>query len=313
MNIEQPKVIDLLSNQQGPALSSTNDLPVVETKPDAQNEGAPPAVPTEETQEAEQLSESATETTDEQDGQQAGDAPRGVGKALAKLRQERREAEERERAAQERLDKALAALEALKKPEPEVVKSSDEPARPNKADFTDPDAWELAMLDYAEQRASWAAQKEVKRIEDEAKKKAELTAAEEATKKTVDAFNQRTQKVKDKYSDFDQVVNTPDVLVSQAMTHVIVNSEHGPELQYYLGKNPEDAKRILALPVADQLIEAGLIIAKMRAPAQPISAAPKPITPSRSGGTTTRPSLEEASMDDYVAMRKEQQKASVRH
>lgn len=311
MNIEQPIVLDLLS-QQGPALSSISDMPVVETKPDAQNEV--PAEPTPEKVEAEQSGESATPATDEQDGQPT--EPRGVGKALAQLRQQRKEAEAeaaKEREQRIRLEERLKMMEERKPPEPEVVQ--EEPAQPDRADFPDPDTWEQAMLDYVKQRASWEAKTEIKRVQDQARKEADEIAAKAEVQKSIDGFNERLSKTKEKYPDFDQVVDTPDVFVSPVVNQVIINSPDGAELQYLLGKNPAEAQRILALPYGDQLIEAGKLLAKANTPTKPISAAPPPITTLKTtiSPADSRKDPEDMSMEEYAVYRYEREKARGRH
>ena len=52
MELKKPATLDILP-AGAPALSSTSDMPVVEIKPDASNEGAPPAAPEPEAVEAE--------------------------------------------------------------------------------------------------------------------------------------------------------------------------------------------------------------------------------------------------------------------
>src|SRR3990172_4809578 len=116
VSITKGITLDLLETPGTPALSSTSDLPVVETKPDAQNEGAPPELPAagEEAKPAEtpeQPGESATPATEEHPGEPAKKESRGVQKALDRLTAEREEQRRRAEAAEQRLDRALTALE----------------------------------------------------------------------------------------------------------------------------------------------------------------------------------------------------------
>lgn len=305
MEVVQEKPIDLLSVQT-PALSSTSDMPVVETKPDAvQAEQPSQEAP------AEQPEESATSATEEDSGQQS-DEPRGVGKALAKLRQERREAEERERTANERLDKALQALERFNKP-PE---KEAEPVKPTRTEFPDQEAYDAALDAYVEEKAAWVARKEVTAQTEKARKEEQERLIEEQQSAARDAYQARTQKVRERYSDFEEVANTPDVQVSIQMAHAIIHSENGPELQYYLGKNPAEAKRIMALPEALQLMEMGKLEVKLsQLESKPkISTTPKPIKPLNGGSEPAAKTPEEESMEEYAARRRSEISAArVRH
>jgi len=308
--VETPVVMDIL-DQQGPALSSTNDIPIVETKPDSVAEQPKAEDKTKAEEPAEQPEESATSATEEDSGQPT--APRGVGKALAELRQQRREAEERAKAADERLSQALAALErATGKVETQVT--DEGPAKPNKYDFPDPDAFEQALIEYADKRADWAAKREVKAAEDRTRREIETKTIEDQQKVAREAYQERIAKVTEKYPDFKEVAESPDVSVSIPMAHAIIHSPDGPELQYYLGKNPAEAKRISQLAPPLQLMELGFIRAQLNKPPDKptISAAPKPIKPISAGTETVNKSLEELSMEEYAAKRKADWK-SARH
>lgn len=326
MDIVQEKVIDILE-QQGPALSSVTDMPVIETKPDSVQ--GPAEQPTEKAKAepeatAEQLEESATSTTEEDSGQPAGEEkPRGVGKALAELRQQRKEAEERAKAADERLAQALAALERVtgKPAEPAQAEQQDpEPVRPSRLEFPDQEAYDIALDAYVDQKAAWVAKREVQAATEATRKEAEMRVIEEQQRVAREAYQARVAKVTERYPDFTEVANTPDVQVSMHMAHAIITSEHGPELQYYLGKNPAEAARIMQLAPPLQLMEMGFLANKLaseKAPSAepakskpPVSAAPKPIKPIQGGTESVNKDPESMSMDDYAAMRKAQWKTA---
>lgn len=328
MDIVQERVIDLLDDQQGPALSTTTDMPVIETKPDAV-QAVPPETDKVEG-DAEQQGESATPSTEELDGQPAGDGPRGVGKKLAKLTAEisaekRRADEEAEKRI--RLEERLKLLEEQKAATPQV---DAEPVRPSQADFPDPDAWAEALIDYADKRATYTAKQEFKRLEAEAQAKVAQTAAEEKVRNSVAAYEERAKKTKEKYADFSEVAERPDVSVPFPAVHAIMNDENGPELRYYLGKNPDVAQKLMdMMPPAgssdEEMVlasfnisrEVGRISAAINAPRSPtipVSAAPRPIRPITVGETKVSKNPEEMSMDEYAAWRKEQNKGkAVRH
>lgn len=311
--IVKPITLDLLDSvgPGAPALSSVTDVPVVETKPDAQNEGKPPDVqavpPKEEVKEetktegeAEQQEESATSSTDEQSGQPTkGGVPRGVGKKLAELT--KRLDEERS----ERL-RLLGLLEKQVAPAPkEEPQDEAEPQAPRKSDFLDPDLWDQAMLTYAKDYASWSTKQAIARKTEEDRRQAETTKIREEQDQTVKAYFDRETKVKEKYPDYDEVANRP-VMVPAEVVKAIVNWPIGPEIKYYFGQNPQEAERFMQLPVQQQTYELGLIAAKLTVPPQPkpVSAAPPPIKPLKGASESVGLSLEEMGMEEYAAARR---------
>lgn len=331
MQIDKPAVIDLLDSAGTPALSSTSDMPVIETRPDATNEGAPPAAAEpakEETPEAELAetnSESATEPETEPSASDEPKKAKGVQKRLDELTKQREEAERRAQAEREEKLRLLALLEERtgKTGAQEVTQEAEaEPARPNKADFPDPDAWEQAMLDYADQKAAWTARREIEAAQAEAKKQAEIEAIEEGQRRAREQYNERVKQIREKFSDYDQVAESPDVQVPIPVAYALLNDPDGPAIQYYLGGHPDEAKALFDMSPPQQLVALGKIVAKMQAPApapEPkpkptVSAAPAPIKPLKTGGDSVSKSLDEMSMEEYAAHRRAQAKQSgMRH
>jgi hypothetical protein len=313
--VQKQVVLDILETPGTPALSSTSDVPVVETKPDAQNEGAPPAVPAKKEEvapeaEAEQPGESATPATEEHPGQPAeeGKTPRGVGKALAELRQQRREAEAKTAAAEERLNKALEALEIYSgRREPEDT--DPEPVKPARHEYPDPDTWDNAMVEFADKKAAWTARREVEAIRAEDQSKAQEAAIVASQTAAREAYAARMEKARAKYADFEEVAQSPDVQVSVPMAHAIIHSENGPDIQHYLGSHPEEAARIMKLSAPLQLLELGRLEERIMSPApkQPVSAAPKPIKPIPPSSEPATKSADDMSMDEYAANRRKQE------
>ncbi len=303
MEILRNQTIDMLPQEAVPALSSTSDMPVVETKPDAVNEAAPPET-TEVEGEAEQPGESATPATEtEQTGEPAKKESRGVQKALDRLTAERETERRRADQAHEETMRLLALLEERGKPLPPVPAVMEgEPPRPHRGDYPDPDAWDAAILQYAEDKSAWAATEAVRQAEEARVEQAKRDEIESGIRKTFESYQERVDKAKEKYSDFDTVAMRDDVVVSTGVAEAIRHSERGPDIQYYLGKNPDEAKRINQLSPPLQLVELGLIVAKLDAPViKPLSAAPKPIRPIRSGDEPAVKDPEEMSMEEYAA------------
>jgi hypothetical protein len=334
LKIEKPKVLDILDTS-APALSSTSDIPVVETKPDASNEGKPPTQDKAAPDEGKTPGESATPAGDETPAsdEQAKKPAKGVQKRLDELTRQREEAERRAKAAEENLRLALEA-QRIRPERDEPAKPQEdvdpEPKRPVKSEFPDPDAWDAALLGYADEKAAWTARREVKaaRLQDEQKRQQDAQA--EATRVVREAHNARVEKARAKYADYTEVAESPDVSISIPMAHAILTHEQGPDLQYYLGSHKTEAERIASYTVpmlhegkiiqapdaARQLLELGILAAQLRAqaaspaqavaapPAKPITAAPAPIKPQASGTADTTKPIEEMTMEEYAEYRK---------
>ena len=308
-------VLDIL-DQQSPALSATSDMPI-ETKPDS-TPVVEKAVPSVKAEEAEQSEESATPAT-ETPGQPAEEkTPRGVGKKIAELTKQRADAEARADAANAEKLRLLALLEQRK----EVA---DEPVKPDRHAYDDPDSYDAAMLSYAETLATSKAKQEFEKLRAEEKETSRKAAIEEEGRKRIDSYNERVVKTREKYADFEEVAQSPDVQVSMPVVHTIMTHEQGPDIQYYLGKNPAEAARIIGYQVqtpegpqpdvSRQLMELGLILAKINSP-QPkpaVSNASPPIRPLKSGASEVVKDVNEMSMEEYAAMRTEERKAGRRH
>ncbi len=315
--------IDVLTNPSGsPALSSTSDMPVVETKPDAQNEGAPPAAPEPEAEvvEAEGEGETEGESATPPDSPSASDkAPKakGVQKRLDELVKQREDAERRVSEEREEKLRLLAIVEGRDKPAPQTVEvdADPEPAKPRPEDFADTSGFERALLSYVDDKFAWAGRK--------AAKEQEQVAIAEGIRKSQESFHARRQKAMDRYADFKEVADSPTILVPQIAVQAIIHHELGPDLQYYLGKNPQEAQRLSAIdnPLL-QAMELGSMLAKLNTPppasAKPtVSNAPPPIKPITANGSAPAKSLydiaETGSMEEYAAARKAQLTRGVRH
>lgn len=310
MEIEHPVTLDILETR-APALSTTSDMPVIETKPDSSPviEEKKEAVLPESTEvvddgEAEQLDESATSTT-EKPGQPA---PRGVGKKIAELVKKAADAEARAKQLEENLNNALA----LKKTEP-VVEVDPEPVKPSKDNYSDPDAYDQAAELYIEQKAAHTAKKQVEKALAEQELKVQQAQSEENLRQVRESYNTRVEAAKAKYADFEEVAQSPDVQVSMPVVHALMTMPDGTDIQHYLGTHREEAARITAMviqtkdgPMPDvirQLTELGKISAGLTAPKQTISNAPSPIKPLKTSTAPTVKTADEESMEEYAARR----------
>jgi hypothetical protein len=325
VSLEQEFKLDLIP-QSEPALSAKSDMPVIETKPDSQPADKPKAeaAPDKEV-EGKKPAESAPAEEPEDPAAEASPKPaKGVQKRIDELVRQREDAERRADAERQEKLRLLALVEKGPKPEPKSEPEEDpEPQRPTREAFADATAYEEALANYADQKASWSAKRAVKEALAEQEQKVEQRQRDEAQKAAIEAYTTRVQKASEKYPDYKQVAESPDVSVSIPMAHAIMHSEHGPEIAYHLGKNPEEAKRISALQPALQLVELGLLVAKLTTPApkeetpspqpvKPVSAAPKPIKPL--GPSSEKPNKDpsEMSMDEYADYARKRDAAATR-
>lgn len=328
MQIEQPAVIDLIDTKNVPALSATSDVPVIETRPDATNEGKPPAVVDDAAPEkAEEPGKSADpEQPDSPSANDEAKPAKGVQKRLDELVKQREDERRRAEAAEAR-EKQL--LEALNKPKEEAKPVEDqEPQKPNKADYNDPDEYDRALDAHIVKKTDWLAAKKANETIAEEKRKQAETANLEQQNKVRESFLSRVDKFKETHPDYAQVAESPDVQVSIPMAHAIAHAEDGPGVAYYLGKHPEESAAIAALTltqydaqsqryvavpnVAAQLMELGKIAVKLQAPAVPVSAAPKPIKPN-TPTDTTEVDPETESMEAYAIRRNKERQAKSRN
>lgn len=79
-------------------------------------------------------------------------------------------------------------------------------------------------------------------------------------------YRENEAQAREKYEDFDDVINDPDLRASDTMLEQLLGSEIGPEIAYYLGKNPETCKRLYSMGNTSlALKEFGKVEAKVEA------------------------------------------------
>ena len=112
--------------------------------------------------------------------------------------------------------------------------------------------------------------------------------AAKAEAQVLETYHEREESAREKYDDFDQVAYNPALKITTAMAHTIRESEVGPEIAYYLGTNPAEAKRIAQLSPLTQAKELGKLETKLTTnpPAKRTSSAPEPIKPVGARGSS---------------------------
>lgn len=196
---------------------------------------------------------------------------------LTKQREAARQEAERERNARLELESRLRELELKSSPK---IEAEQDP-KPNPGQFND-------AIEYAEALAEWTADKKLReRDQQELARK-----AQEEQSRLRNEFAKRLEVAKEEMPDFDEMVASSDVSVSQPVTDAIVDSEVGPQILYYLAENPEFARSLNEKSITAQLRAIGKLEAKFEktepksktAPVIKKSSAPAPISPLRGGG-----------------------------
>jgi hypothetical protein len=220
-------------------------------------------------------------------------------KSKSQARRERREAsarraqEERD-AAEQRAREAEARLNRIRNAASGV-------AEPKEADFADVIEYAAARGAYAQARAAARYQEQEAQAELTESQKA-VAAAEQARKEQLlRSYEDQLPDAKTRYADFEKVVSSAQI--TQDVALMVMESDRGPDVAYFLGANPDVARRLSQLPAVQAArelgrIEAGLVtrMPKMQ------SAAPDPISPVRA---SARASVDPAKMSaqEYQAWR----------
>jgi hypothetical protein len=227
--------------------------PVVDTT-------VPDAIAPETTEQVEQVqAESSPAVTDADESSEP--KPKGVQKRIDELTRLRHEAQ-RERDHWREL--AMRQQAPAKQEAPQADKPK---ALPKLEDFNyDEAAYQAALITHATQEASRKVREEL-RAEEAERQKAERAKS----------WKTRENEFKAKNPDYEDVVYTAPI--SDAMADLIMESEIGAELAYYLGKNTDEASRIAQLDPVKAARELGRIEAKLeKPPAAPVAPRPPPVS-----------------------------------
>jgi hypothetical protein len=167
---------------------------------------------------------------------------------LTKQREAARQEAQREREAREALEARLAALEQSSQPQKASVEPEDEP-QPHQ--FSD-------AFEYAKALAEFTAEKALReRDKQEADRK-----ANEQRQQVLTEWAKRVESAKAELPDFDDMVASSDVVVTDPIRDAILESDVGPQILYHLAENPEIAEKLANQSVASALRQLGKLEAK---------------------------------------------------
>ena len=228
---------------------------------------------TEPVAEEEQLSEPIAE-------EEATEAEKPKDKLEKRFSKVTKRAQEAEARAEE-LEARLREVEAKANPQT-IAQTANVNDKPQAGQFDD-------AFEYAEALAEWSAEKAL-RDRDIAEQQRRV---EEDRNKVLKSWNDKVEKAKQEMPDFNDIVSSSTVVVSDAIRDSILESDDGPQILYHLASDDDYAESIAKMPAIKALKEIGRLEAKFEAEleAKPKkeaktvsqSKAPAPISPLKGG------------------------------
>lgn len=182
--------------------------------------------------------------------------------------------------------------------------------RPNRADFDDDD-------DFIEAVADWKADEKIQATLVSERQRTEQAQRQQHVAQAQQTYAEREQTTRTRHADYDEVVGGSDVVLSEAATAAILDSEYGPDVVYYLAQHPEAADTLnrqttamglgRALGRLESVVQTPNDTDPPPPPPELPPALPAPIEPLSGSGATppTRP-LDKVSYKDYKAARLKQ-------
>jgi len=300
----------VINGVDSPHLMSVDSTEPIETDVEELEEENPAEVEKKKEPESENKEEKEEEESEEEEPEPevSPDDSKKVKKRIGKLTKKWRTAErERDFEKQKRLDleKKLNELEAK-------MPATD---KPQKEDFEDEDDYIEALVDWKTESKLKASQAKVeKAIKDEDEQK--------AVTETYDGLDDAIEQGSEKYKDFNDVVFNEDLILSENLTQIALDSDIAEDILYYLGSNPEESERLSKLDPIRAAKEIGKIEIKLEASEEEEeeeeessptpkkkkqTKAPAPIKPVRTDGVTEK-DPNKMSPKEYRAWREKQSK-----
>lgn len=197
--------------------------------------------------------------------------------------------------------------------EPKEASKVESKSPSNSDDEPDPEHFE-SHKEYVKAVTKWTINQDKKATQAEAERSKLLSEQE----KMVKSYQERVKSFSEKASDFQEVIESvDDIKTSVTVQQIILNSDNGPELAYELAKNPDELKRISALPPLEAARAMGRLESKLasntseeKTEPKKLTNAPKPIEPVGSSKSVARKSIDDPgiSQAEYERLRREQMK-----
>jgi hypothetical protein len=271
MEIEQEVVVDAGAPAAAAEAESKQANPITDLKPEPE---APKA-----------------ETPPEPEKPKEPEVPKGVQKRIDRAVREKYEAQARAKMLEER----LAALEQRAAPQQQTPIKDSEPTIDKFDNFDE----------YVSAKAKWIAKQELESTLSE-REKAQAAAREAAARQqSVESWTKRVSAATAEMPDFEDVIASSDVPMTDVMQQSIMESDIGPKLAYHLATHPEEAYKIAQLPPIRAVAALGRLEERLETakPATKPTQAPPPVQPV---GTRATASKDPGKMTDaeYAKWRK---------
>jgi hypothetical protein len=124
-------------------------------------------------------------------------------------------------------------------------------------------------------------------------------AREIAARAAHEAWIEATATFREKAPDFEEIAHNPNLAITPAMADAIRESSRGPEIAYYLGKNPAEAARIAGLPPVSQAAAIARLEARIDEPQASITKAPQPVGTLSGRAGSGGKKLDDMSFEEY--------------
>lgn len=218
--------------------------------------------------------------------------PKGVQKRIDRAVREKYEAQARAKMLEER----LSALEARQQaPAPQRTAASDEPTIDKFDNFDE----------YVTAKARWEAKQLVEQTLSEREKRqlAEREAVEH--KQRADSWSKKLATATVEIPDFEEVIASSDVPMTEPMQHAIMESDVGPKIAYYLAQNPDEAVKIANMSPIGAIRSLGRLEERLagQTAVKSVSKAPPPVSPPGSRSAVKK-SPADMSDKEYEAWRR---------
>lgn len=164
---------------------------------------------------------------------------------------------------------------------------------------------------YVSAKAEWIADQKLQKAFAEREQNDRQSKAQESQQKAVEGWHKRLSEVRSTIPDYDDVIESADVTISQEVGQAIMESDMGPKIAYYLALHPEEAERMAGMSQSGVYRAIGKLEAKLEGEqvVKTKSDAPKPVTPvgAKSGGSSKDP--DKMTTDEWLRWRNSQIKA----
>ena len=155
---------------------------------------------------------------------------------------------------------------------------------------------------YTKALSEWTVQRELSKAKEDFGNRQNR----ERLQSSLQTFNERADKTREKYPDYDDLFES--AYISEAMAPSIMESESGPELVVFLAKNQDIARKISRLSPIQAAREIGKIEAKLDDLLKPkvASDAPAPLKPVKPKGDTGEGLSDELDIKTWMKRRNKQ-------